>query len=139
MRNTRSILVFLCFLGLIAFSCSKDGDTKGDVLTLWATNNSGETVSTFITYSSPSSAIPDQQDRLLPILANATEPYTFFEKSWDDVYKLFPNDTLSFFVFKTADINNLTWPVVRSQRKFLKHYTFTKAQLEAANYRIVYP
>lgn len=58
--------------------------------------------------------------------------------SYKRLFKLFPHDTLSVFIFHTDTVSKYKWERIRSENMILKRYDLSYKDLELMNWYIVY-
>jgi hypothetical protein len=133
----KKISIVIIFLVCYAGTCKKNPFVER-FYSIKVKNNWTDTIKFSIGSLYPDTSIPSVMPRLKLVYPN---DYSYYDsrKSYQEVFKELPADTLSIYFFSVDTLAKYNWQEIRDGYKILKRLDLSLPDLENLNYTVTYP
>lgn len=131
------VFIILIIFTSICSTCIKHSDVYE--YTIWIKNNSNQPISYFVSRAYPDTTLSLDKPYISKLVSQARD-FVLTDTERQDIYfrKEFTSDTLLLFIFNPDTINKYDWETIRKGYKIMEKRTYSKTDLEKANWYIYY-
>ena len=106
-------------------------------------NNSGRPICYYMPWMHgihyPDTVLPEKSPNYIPIDKSRHSSYGEGKNVEDQLFALFPTDTISVFFFDPDTLVKYKWEIIRQKYKMLIRYDLSRSDLKKLNWCIYYP